>query len=140
MKKSFITGMLILIIVIGCKKFHDLGSGYKLDYSVRGNYFELENLDNEIIIGDDILNCKSDVHFIVVEQKPLGDIPDNMKYQDWEEAYEKSNFKQYWIIDKKQKSVFNERTISYSNVYGPFKKDEFLDKLKQLNVSKNLRF
>lgn len=62
-----------------------------------------------------------------------------MNYEEWKIAYEKSNFKQYWIIDKKQKSVFNEGTKSYSNVYGPLTKDEYLDKLKQLNASKDLK-
>jgi len=138
MKKSFITGAFILIIMIGCKKFPDLGSGYKFDYSGRSNYILIENIDDEVVIFDNIINYKYDVHFIVVEQKPIGDIP-NMNYEEWKIAYEKSNFKQYWIIDKKQKSVFNEGTKSYSNVYGPLTKDEYLDKLKQLNASKDLK-
>lgn len=138
MKKSFITGAFILIIMIGCKKFPDLGSGYKLDYSGRSNYILIENIDDEVVIFDNIINYNYDVHFIVAEQKPIGDIP-NMNYEEWKIAYEKSNFKQYWIIDKKQKSVFNEGTKSYSNVYGPLTKDEYLDKLKQLNASKDLK-
>ena len=138
MKKSFITGAFILIIMIGCKKFPDLGSGYKFDYSGRSNYILIENIDDEVVIFDNIINYNYDVHFIVVEQKPIGDIP-NMNYEEWKIAYEKSNFKQYWIIDKKQKSVFNEGTKSYSNVYGPLTKDEYLDKLKQLNASKDLK-
>lgn len=138
MKKSFITGAFILIIMIGCKKFPDLGSGYKFDYSGRSNYIQIEKIDDGVIIFDNIINYKYDVHFIVAEQKPIGDIP-NMNYEEWKIAYEKSNFKQYWIIDKKQKSVFNEGTKSYSNVYGPLTKDEYLDKLKQLNASKDLK-
>ena len=139
MKKSFITGTLIVIIMIGCKKFPDLGSGYKVDYSPRSNYIEIENLDNDVIIGDNILRYNYDVNFIVAEQKPPDSIPDKINYEDWKIAYEKSNFKQYWIIDKKQKSVFSSVTKSYSNVYGPLKKDEYLHKLKQLNVSKDLK-
>ena len=137
MKKSFITGAFILIIMIGCKKFPDLGSGYKLDYSGRSNYILIENIDDEVVIFDNIINYNYDVHFIVVEQKPIGDIP-NMNYEEWKIAYEKSNFKQYWIIDKKQKSI-HVGTKSYSNVYGPLTKDEYLDKLKQLNASKDLK-
>ena len=139
MKKSFITGAFILIIMIGCKKFPDLGSGYKFDYSGRSNYILIENIDDEVVIFDNIINYKYDVHFIVAEQKPPDSIPDGKDYEEWKIAYEKSNFKQYWIIDKKQKSVFNEGTKSYSNVYGPLTKDEYLDKLKQLNASKDLK-
>jgi len=141
MKKFLIiTIVLIITTTIGCKKFPDLGSGYRIDYSGRSNYIQIENSNNEIIIGDNIVNYSYDANYILIGQKPPDSIPDpTHNYGDWEIAYNKSTFRQYWIIDKKLKSIFDEKTKTYSNVYGPFKKNEYLKKLVELKVPQTLK-
>jgi Uma2 family endonuclease len=53
-----------------------------------------------------------------------------------DEAFEKSTFKQYWIINKKEESNYSYDSIRevaiYSNVYGPYKREEYLSKRKEL--------
>jgi hypothetical protein len=63
-----------------------------------------------------------------------------MNYYEATDAFENSTFRQYWIINKKEKS---ERSIvngrpRYSNIYGPFKKKDYLKKRIELNVPKEL--
>lgn len=58
--------------------------------------------------------------------------------KDCDKAFKKSTFRQYWIINKKQVSTFDESRSAYSNVYGPFKKEKYLEKMQELNVPKRL--
>lgn len=140
MKKTVIISTLIIIIFSGCKRFPSLGNGYKLDYSGRSNNIVLIDSNNNVIVGDHILNYNYDRNLIVVEKKPPDSIPDpTHNFGDWEIAYLKSTFRQYWIIDKKTKSIFDKKTMSYSNVYRPLKKEEYLKKLEQLKVPKELK-
>jgi len=44
------------------------------------------------------------------------------------EVFEKSTYKQYWIIDKRT-----------DDIYGPFKWDEYMKKRKELGVPKELK-
>ena len=58
----------MLSIMISCKKNPDLGNGYRLDYSGKSNFIQLEYFDNTIIVGDDIINYSYDRNFILIEQ------------------------------------------------------------------------
>ena len=67
---------------------------------------------------------------------------DRGKRNDTKYAFEKSTFRQYWIVNKKEKSEYYLDTLTklarYSNVYGPFKKRDYLRKREELNVPKKL--
>jgi hypothetical protein len=58
-------------------------------------------------------------------------------------SFEKSTFRQYWIINKKEKNIYSLDTISmlarYSNVYGPFNKEKYLHMRRELNVPENFK-
>ncbi len=100
--------------------------------------------DGEIIesfVDDDKVSF--DETFILAAQKPLlkicecnrsycatdsYDRENTSGYQRCKDALEKSNFYQYWIINKIQNAV-----------YGPFSKEEFLQKQEELKVSKELK-
>jgi hypothetical protein len=91
-----------------------------------------------------ILLWSWDSTFIIVTQRPWDSIPNikAMNYSESNEAFEKSTFLQYWIINKREKSEYSLDTLSklarYSNVYGPFKKDDYLRKREELNVPQKL--
>ena len=127
--------------MIGCTKLPYLGEGYRLDYSGRGNYILVDNYQNTVVIGDHILAYDFDSTFIVVAQRPRDSVPECLylkgeKFKDCEKAFKKSTFRQYWIINKRKQLIFDEKTKTYSNVYGPYNKEKYLEKLKKLNINK----
>jgi len=137
--------IIIFMILTGCSKYPDLGNGYKFNYD--GKYtLSIVNYDNDIVITETILDYAFDSTFIIVSQRPWDSIPNikTMNYSESNEAFEKSTFLQYWIINKREKNEFSFDTLSklarYSNVYGPFKEDEFLVKRKELGVPDMLKF
>ena len=90
---------------------------------------------NDLVIRDNVIDYSFDSNYIIAVQKPPESVPQQKNYAYWKIAYEKSNFKQYWIINKRQEPVFNSKTLSFSNVCGPLTKEDFFKKLKQLNIS-----
>lgn len=133
----------ILMILTGCSKYPDLGDGYKFDYD--GKYtLSIVNVNNNIVITETILDYAFDSTFIIVSQRPWDSIPNikTMNYSESNKAFEKSTFRQYWIVNKKEKSEYSLDTLTnlarYSNVYGPFKKGDYLRKREELNVSQKL--
>jgi len=147
MKKfAFILTITILTIITGCykSKHPDLGDGYR--FVSDGKYaLEIVNSENTVVIGPSIIEYAFDSIFVIVYQRPWDSIPNirTMNYKGSNEAFEKSMFRQYWIINKKEKSEYTLDILSklarYSNVYGPFKKEQFLSKCKELNVPDSLR-
>ena len=77
-------------------------------------------------------------------ERPRDSVPsiETMTQPKYQEAFEQSTFRQYWIINKKEKSEYSLDTLSkfarYSNVYGPLKKEEYLQKRKELKIPKEL--
>jgi len=143
--KNFALSLTIvsLMIITGCSKYPDLGDGYKFDYD--GKYtLAIVNSNNTLLINETILDYAFDSTFIIVTQRPWDSIPNikAMNYSEATEAFEKSTFRQYWIINKKEKSEYSLDTLSnlarYSNVYGPFKKGDYLRKREELNVPQKL--
>lgn len=138
----------ILTMITSCSenKYPDLGDGYKLDSDGEYN-LAIVNSQNIQMIGPHILNYAFDSTFIIVSHRPW-DVPDvpgirDMTYNQRNEAFEKSTFQQYWIINKKEKGKYSLDTLSmlarYSNVYGPFDKQEYLQKREELGVPKELK-
>ena len=133
----------ILIILIGCSRYPELGDGYKFDYD--GRYtLSIVDLSNNIVITETILDYAFDSTFIIVSQRPWDSIPNikTMNYTESNKAFENSTFHQYWIINKKEQSKYSLDTLTmrarYSNVYGPFKKNDYLKKRAELKVPKEL--
>ncbi len=131
------------MILTGCSKYPDLGDGYKFNYD--GKYtLSIVNVNNNIVITETILDYAFDSTFIIVSQRPWDTIPNikTMNYSESNKAFEKSTFRQYWIVNKKEKSEYSLDTLTklarYSNVYGPFKKGDYLRKREELNVPQKL--
>ncbi len=110
----------------------ELGGGYKVDYD--GNsYFYLLDKNNTVVIESHIKSFKEDSKFIIVEQIPVKLILDSINktphvtLKKRDEILKKSKLKKFWIINK----VSN-------NIYGPLKKDEYLQKRKELKIPKEL--
>lgn len=143
MKKFIFISIIVLLgMITSCSehKYPDLGDGYKFGYD--GKYtLCIVNFENNIVITETILEYGFDSTFIIVSQRPWDSIPNikKMTYTKSNEAFENSNFLQYWIINKKEKSEFNEATKIYSNVYGPYKKEEYFQKREELGIPKELK-
>ena len=146
--KKIIISTLIVLTIGGCSQFKypDLGNGYKFEYHSK---YTLEIVDstNTVLIDMCILEYGFDSTFIVVSQRPW-DIPNvpglkEMTYDKRNEAFEKSTFIQYWIINKKEKCDYSLDTLSmrakYSNVYGPYTKIDYFKKREKLNISNKLQ-
>ncbi|MBC7655187.1 MAG: DUF3997 domain-containing protein [Oligoflexus sp.] len=148
MKKFiFISTIVLLGMITSCSehKYPDLGDGYKFETG-DGNSLEIVNFENTVMVGTEILEYAFDSTFIVVSQRPW-DVPDvpgikEMTYDKRNEAFENSKFLQYWIINKKEESKYSLDSLSmlakYSNVYGPFQKEEYLQKREELGVPREL--
>jgi hypothetical protein len=122
----------------------DLGNGYRFA-SDNGEYtLEILNSENTVMISPHILEYAFDPTFIIVSQRPWDSITNlrTMNYTESKKTFEKSTFKQYWIINKKEKGEYSLDTLKnlarYSNVYGPFNENEFLKKREELGVPKEL--
>ena len=63
-----------------------------------------------------------------------------MKYKEYKKSFEKSNYLQYWIINKKEESIFTGEQGGWSNVYGPFSEEDYGRKREEMQVPENLNF
>ena len=121
----------------------NLGSGYKFE-TLDCHTLEITDSSNTVKIDGTILEYTYDSTFILVSERPWDSIPNirTMNYKDANEAFNKSLFLQYWIINKKEKSKYYLDTIhmkaKYSNVYGPFKKAEFIKKRHEFKIPNTL--
>jgi uncharacterized protein DUF3997 len=129
MKKfAFVLSLAILTIILGCSKYPDLGDEYRFINEGK-NALEIVNSKNTVIISQSILEYAFDSTFVIASQRPWDSIPNirTMNYKESNKAFEKSTFQQYWVIDK-----------SNDDVYGPLKKDEYLQKRDELKIPKEL--
>ena len=144
MKKLKIIILSVFILIISsCSESGDvaMGSGYKLEYD--GKYAILIlNAQNSVLITQTVLGYGYDSTFIIASQRPFNIYPkrDEMNYKEYKEAFEKSNYLQYWIINKKEESIFTDEQSGWSNVYGPFSKEDYLRKREEMQVPENLNF
>lgn len=145
MKKNIFYFTILILLTIGCKRFPNLGNGYQLDYNGMNDISIIKCLKEgdapTIFIHGHILDYSFDSTFIVLTERPRDSVPgiETMTQPKYQEAFEQSTFKQYWIINKKEKSEFNEATKIYSNVYGPYNKEEYLQKREAMKVPKSLK-
>jgi hypothetical protein len=151
MKKHFLLGATILFfgcdhIICKYKNLPDLGKGYKLETTDCKTLAIVDSKNTGMVEGL-ILDYAFDSTFIIASQRPW-DVPDipgikKMNYNERNKAFENSIFRQYWIINKDQKCEYSLDTINmralYSNVYGPYQKEEYLKKRKELCVSQAIK-
>lgn len=142
--KKFAFVFIIVIVAASCSKYPDLGNGYKLDSD--GKYtLQIINYENTVIVGSHILDYAFDSTYIIVAQRPWDSIPNikTLNYKKSNKAFEESMFRQYWIVNKQEPNVYSLDTLfqlaKYSNVYGPFKKEEYLQKRKELGVPQEFK-
>jgi hypothetical protein len=140
--------IIISFLLSGCYKgYPNLGSGYKI-VGEGGYSTEVADSTNTIMISEYILDYAMDSNFIVIAQSPPDSLP-KMKFiyysdNDRKEiAANKNIFRQYWIIDKTQKSNYSYDSINqkakYSNIYGPYNKNQFHEQLLKLKVPEKLQ-
>lgn len=148
--RLFILVILLSLLLSGCDKFPKIGDGYKVQYD--GNsYVVISDTLDRIIIPSHVQDVIADSIFILVNQKPVDSICecnhecfkqmdsyDNKSYERCKQAFEKSTFHQYWIINKSEQSLFDSESKTYSNIYGPFSKEEYLKKRIEIGVPHDL--
>ncbi|MGC3978628.1 MAG: hypothetical protein QM751_10595 [Paludibacteraceae bacterium] len=130
MKKYIFYFTIIVLFTIGCKRFPNLGNGYQLDYNGMNDISIIKCLKNgdapTIFIYGHILDYAFDSTFIIVAERPRDSVSGikTMKFYEYNKKFKQSTFRQYWIINKKEKSEYSLDTLTnlarYSNVYGPF--------------------
>ncbi len=149
MKKAVLNIILIMILFSCNSKYPlDLGKGYKLVYDPN-SYFGIIDSRDIIVIDAHVIDYSVDSTYIIAEQKPvdliLKNTYNNLEYdlKKRDKLFEKSTFRQYWIINKIEKGEYSLDTLTklakYSNVYGPFQKQEYLQKREELGISKTLK-
>lgn len=147
-RKIFILAIVLLGMITSCSehKYPNLGDGYRFE-TLDCETLEIVNSDNTVLVDGIILDYAFDSTFIIASQRPW-DVPDvpgikEMKYDKRNEAFENSKFLQYWIINKKEKGEYSLDTLTklakYSNVYGPFQKQEYLQKREELGIPRELQ-
>ena len=146
MKKRILISMIIAMVLASCTQKYPfkLGDNYVLDYD--GNSFLfIVNEQGTIMVNSHIRGFDFDSTYLIVEQKPveliLKETYNNSEsnLEKRKKIFEESSLRQYWIIDKSKESIFNESTKTYSNVFGPYSKEEYLQKRKELGVPEELK-
>lgn len=96
----------------------ELGNGYKVDYNANG-YIVVTDYNNTFRIRPHIVEFEYDSSFIYTIQKPYDSICecnskcfenmpsyDKQSYKRCNEAFEKFQFRQFWLIDKRTGNIF----------------------------------
>lgn len=143
--KNWLIISILAIILNGCINTidKDLGNKYYLEIS-DGYSTAILDSNNTVMIPSEVLKYAFDSTFIIASQRPLDSIPDikTLNYKEANKAFEESTFRQYWIVNKQEPNVYSLDTLfqlaKYSNVYGPFKKEEYMQKRKELGVPQKL--
>jgi hypothetical protein len=144
--KNWLIISILAIILNGCINTidKDLGNKYYLEIS-DGYSTAILDSNNTVMIPSEVLKYAFDSTFIIASQRPLDSIPDikTLNYKEANKAFEESTFRQYWIVNKQEPNVYSLDTLfqlaKYSNVYGPFKKEEYMQKRKELGVPPELK-
>ncbi len=135
-------------IIFGCSTgYPDLGEGYRID-GEGGYATEIVNSKNNVMISEYILDYSTDSTFILVAQAPPDSLP-KMKllyYSDDDRkqiANNKKVLRKFWIINKKENCVYSYDSINqkakYSNVFGPYNRNQYYEERKKLGVPTNLK-
>jgi hypothetical protein len=137
----------LVYILISCYHPTDFGHSYKLDYNAN-SYLVLKDSSNNILINPVIEFFRSDSNYVIIKQNPIDSICEcnidcleksgrSLKYQisACKYAIKHSVIRLYWVVEIRKNRRLDVITKSYTNIYGPFKKEELYDTLKSLEVS-----
>ena len=137
---KFILALVIVfsmyIIHYLCYENYDLGNGYQIGYDPSFDDLALQH-GEAYVFGGTVLKFSRNEQYIVVLRKPrekidslynLDSIRRNFSYEVYDAAYKSINYFEYWIIDKRNDTN-----------YGPYKKSEYLLKMKELKIPEDLR-
>ena len=124
----------------------DIGKGFRLETN-NCKTLELVSSDNTVLIDGIIVDFAFDSTFIIVAQNSRNETNvTKVKTMDDNEHKVESEIgeiNKYWIINKNRKSEYSLDSITnqvhYSNVYGPFKQEEYLLKRLELGVPSKLQ-
>ncbi len=140
---------LLQILFTNCTENREtyLGGGYKLITSASMNDLIIVDKNQIVAIDGHILEYVFDSIFILAAQRPRDSVLEctiqGITFEKSQEAFKRSTFRQYWIINKEEKSKYFYDTVKkiaiYSNVYGPFKKEKYIQKCEELRVPKELK-
>jgi len=138
--------LLLTLVFFCCSNDYktDLGGGYYLDtYNGMNQSFICEQSGAGVITMA-IIDYAYDSVFIVVAQRPWDSVPEVKSVQYGQtRIFNKSSFVQYWIINKREERIFHYDPIAQrgyrENVYGPFKRKEYLEKRVELGVADSLK-
>lgn len=146
--ERMITLHIVVFLLYGCEEQRplDLGSGYRLQYGDHGSEFIVDDRGHGVI-DSRIIAYAHDSSFILVLQKPWIVIhemnPHATRYDEWIDVFERSTYRQYWIIAKKEPRTYSYDTLTksgrYANVHGPYQRDEYVRMRSELGVPNNLR-
>jgi hypothetical protein len=148
MKKVLI--LVIFILILGCKyknTLPQLSHGYVLKYNGMSDIGLTKEVDpghSYYIIYGHILEIEQGPRFLVVAERPRDSVPEcdwrrGLNKLEKDRAFHESKFCQYWIVDMDLVCKFDEQKKSgysggYTNVYGPYKKAEYLKRRIELKV------
>lgn len=146
--KYTITVIFFIHFLSGCSDgYPELGGGYRI-VGEGGYTTAVVNSTNTVMISEYILDYAVDSNFILISQSPPDSLP-QMKiiyYSDndrKEIANNKNVFRQYWIINKNENPIYSLDTINqnskYSNVYGPYDKNQYFEQKTKLNIPQKLK-
>jgi hypothetical protein len=142
MERIVIAITTIFLLVVGCERSTpvNLGDGYILVNSASFNDLTIVTSEDIVVIKGHILDYAYDSCMIIVSQRPRDSIQgiETLTYKKYKKAFFESDLVQYWIIDKRLPLIYNKEKYTFSNVYGPYKKYEYLQKRNELGVTKEL--
>jgi hypothetical protein len=151
-----VIGFLAIFFIKGWefeKTYPDVGEGYKLDTDPRYDVALLDD-ENHILLHGHLLDYAFNNDFIIAVQRVRDDVLEcsgkiRSTYDECRDAFKKSTFSQYWIIDKREsaeKAVWEveaDRSLDPqyklpTNIHGPYTKQEYLEERKALQVPDSL--
>jgi hypothetical protein len=137
MKNSIII-LTLLTIFCSCdnSSLEELGQGYFLTHNSMNDRAIAKPINEhstseafEIIIYGDIVSFDFDSQYLIAAERPRDSVPQirNLPYNDAQRIFTRSNFRQYYILDKEK-----------GKLYGPYTQTKFQAKRKELHVSAKL--
>ena len=135
--KYYISCLLLIIMFFlsSCGKRYpvDLGEGFTLEQDVSFSFIEEIRYPDgsSIAVSGHVVDYGVSNRYIIASEKPWDKFTENKcsyYLSDDIKAFKVYKYRQYWIIDKYKRKT-----------YGPFTKEQYLDKKKELGVPDTLK-
>jgi hypothetical protein len=130
--KRFYFIVLFTFLIIGCTKLPKLPYGYLFDYDDGGDISLLRS-KNIVVIYGHITDFNFNSTYLIASECPRDSVKEcryenNENYRQCNRAFKKSKFRQYWIVN-----------MSNDSVWGPFRRNIYLKKKHELGVPDSLK-